>query len=64
MSDDENAEFFELSAPLKDALETINDFLLEGIKTPTVNDRVDERAEQKGNQIEWAQKVRIYLNRN
>ena len=53
MSEEENAEFFELSAPLRDALETINDYLLRGSKTPT-SAEVDN--EQQNKQIEWAHK--------
>ena len=52
MSEDD-ADFFELSAPLRDAFETINEYLLRGSKTPTTN----VESEQQSNQIEWAHKV-------
>jgi hypothetical protein len=55
MSEEENAEFFELSAPLRDALETINDYLLRGSKTPT---SAEADNEQQSKQIEWAHKAR------
>lgn len=53
MSEEEGADF-ELSAPLRDALETINEnvLMLRGQKEATT------RTEQQMHETEWAHKVR------
>uniref|UniRef100_A0A1I8AYI3 ACB domain-containing protein n=1 Tax=Meloidogyne hapla TaxID=6305 RepID=A0A1I8AYI3_MELHA len=60
MSEEESSEFFELSAPLQDALETINDHLmLVDLKTSKMGEKSEkEKQEQqpKNNQLEWAYK--------
>jgi hypothetical protein len=63
MSEDESGTEFELSAPLRDALETISDHLMQGNKTPTQknqqqNEENDEEQQHKTNQINWAYKAR------
>lgn len=58
MSDEENADFFELSNPLRDALETINEFLHHGTKTPTkAAPETEQQLQQQNKQIDWAFKV-------
>jgi hypothetical protein len=62
MSEDESATEFELNAPLRDALETISDHLMQGNKTPTQKDQQrkeenEQEQQQKSNQIDWAYKV-------
>lgn len=55
MSDEENADFFELSNPLRDALETINEFLHHGTKTPTkAAPETEQQLQQQNKQIDWA----------
>jgi hypothetical protein len=54
MSEDESATEFELSAPLRDALETISDHLMQGNKTPRQTSQQqkeenDEEQQQKSN---------------
>ncbi|CAK5074637.1 unnamed protein product [Meloidogyne enterolobii] len=61
MSEEESSEFFELSAPLQDALETINDHLMqEAMKTSLKMGEKSEKQQQeqhpKNNQLEWAYK--------
>ncbi|KAF7636961.1 hypothetical protein Mgra_00003542 [Meloidogyne graminicola] len=59
MSEEESSEFFELSAPLQDALETINDHLMQqNLKTTKLNDKHEKQEEKqtKNNQLEWAYK--------
>jgi len=66
MSEEESSEFFELSAPLQDALETINDHLMqEAMKTSLKMGEKSEKQQQeqqpKNNQLEWAYKVNMFL---
>jgi hypothetical protein len=50
MSEDESATEFELSAPLRDALETISDHLMQDNKTRTQKDQQQQEENEEEQQ--------------